>query len=235
MIRLAVVEDEDIYVEQITKYLEKYQKDWGKEIQTTRFSDGDGIVTEYKGDYDIILMDIQMRFMDGMSAAEYIRKLDSEVIIIFITSMTEYAVKGYEVDALDYMVKPIHYFSFAQKLDRAINRIKKEHKHYIFIPLEDGIQKLETDRIYYVESQSHTMDYHTKEGRYTSRAIMRELEETLSPLGFFRCEKGYLVNMKYVEGIQEDYCTVCGEQITVSRRKRKAFMDAMLKYMSGVI
>ena len=63
----------------------------------------------YSGDFDIILMDIQMKYMDGMTAAEQIRKLDSEVIIMFITNMTQYAIRGYEVDALDYVVKPVEY------------------------------------------------------------------------------------------------------------------------------
>lgn len=65
-----------------------------------------------------------MKFMDGMAAAEEIRKMDSEVIIIFITNMTQYAIRGYEVDALDYMLKPVNYFAFSQKLDKALNKVK---------------------------------------------------------------------------------------------------------------
>ena len=74
-------------------------------------------------------MDIQMRFMDGMTAAEKIRTLDHEVIIMFITNMIQYAVRGYEVDAMDYVVKPVEYFAFSQKLDKAIGRMKRQCRH----------------------------------------------------------------------------------------------------------
>lgn len=235
MIHLAVVEDEVLYMEQLTEYLERYQQESGNEIRITKFSDGDEIVADYKGDYDIILMDIQMRFMDGMSAAEQIRKLDQGVIIMFITNMTQYAIRGYEVDALDYMVKPIEYFAFSQKLDRAIGRMKKRDRQYISIPLEEGMQKLAVDEIYYVESQGHCMNYHTSKGVYVSRGTMKELEEVLTAYGFFRSGKGFLVNMEYVEGMQENCCVIRGEKLPVSRMKRKAFMDALAQYMSEVI
>lgn len=235
MIHLAIVEDEALYVQQLMEYLERFQRERGLEIRITRFSDGDGIVAGYKGDYDIILMDIQMRFMDGMSAAEQIRRMDQEVVIMFITNMTQYAIKGYEVDALDYMVKPIEYFSFSQKLDRAIGRVKKKEQHYISVPLEDGVQKLAVDDIYYVESQGHAMNYHTLKEIYVSRGTMKELEEILTPYGFFRSGKGFLVNMKYVDGVQENCCVIRGEKIPISRMKRKLFMDALVQYMSEVI
>ena len=235
MIHLAIVEDELLYVRQLMEYVEQYQRESGNEIKVTRFADGDEIVEGYTGEFDIILMDIQMRFLDGMSAAEQIRRLDQEVIIIFITNMTQYAIRGYEVDALDYMVKPIEYFSFSQKLDRAIRRLKKGDRHYISIPLEDGIQKLSIDEILYVESQGHAMNYHTLKDIYVSRGTMKELEEILVPYGFFRSGKGFLVNMKYVDGMKENCCLIRGERIPVSRMKRKPFMDALLQYMSEVI
>lgn len=235
MIHLAIVEDEMLYVQQLTEYLERYQKESGTKIRITRFSDGDEIVAEYKGDFDIILMDIQMRFMDGMSAAEQIRSMDQEVVIMFITNMTQYAIRGYEVDALDYMVKPIEYFAFSQKLNRAIGRIRKKDRHYISIPLEEGVQKLAVDEIYYVESQGHSMNYHTEKGNYASRGTMKELEEVLTPYGFFRSGKGFLVNMKYVDGVQENCCVIRGEKLPISRMKRKPFMDALVQHMSEVI
>ena len=82
MIRIAIVEDEDMYVQQFTGYLKEYQKTCEEELNVTIYRDGDGIVEQYKAQFDIILMDIQMRFMDGMSAAEEIRKVDSEVEIM---------------------------------------------------------------------------------------------------------------------------------------------------------
>ena len=99
MIQIAVVEDEEIYVKQLTEYIRKYQTERGRSIKVTVFGDGEDITENYSGGFDIILMDIQMQFMDGMTAAEKIRQMDQKVIIMFITNMIQYAVRGYEVDA----------------------------------------------------------------------------------------------------------------------------------------
>lgn len=110
MIRIAIVEDETVYKEQLIEYLKEFEQERSETLKIDTFSDGDEIVENYQAQFDIILMDIQMNFMDGMSAAEEIRKIDSEVVIIFITNLAQYAIKGYEVDALDYILKPISYF-----------------------------------------------------------------------------------------------------------------------------
>lgn len=120
MIKIAIVEDEQLYAKQLHEYLRKYEKENGEAIEVTIYSDGDQIVEKYQSQYDIILMDIEMKFMDGMSAAEEIRKIDTEVVIIFITNMTQYAIRGYAVDALDYVLKPVSYFALSQRLNRAI-------------------------------------------------------------------------------------------------------------------
>ena len=148
LIHIAIVEDEPLFVGQLTEYIRRYEKDSGRRIKITTFADGEDITDDYRGGYDIILMDIQMRFMDGMTAAEKIRTLDHEVIIMFITNMIQYAVRGYEVDAMDYVVKPVEYFAFSQKLDKAIGRIKRAVQVSISVPTEDGLQKLAVSDIY---------------------------------------------------------------------------------------
>lgn len=232
MIKIAIVEDEQVYIDQIQEFMNRFREDNAIEIECSIFRDGDEIAEEYKGGFDIILMDIQMRFMDGMTAAEKIRRFDSEVIIMFITNMTQYAIRGYEVDALDYMVKPIEYFSFSQKLLRAIGRIRKKEGHYITIPVESGVKKLSIEDIYYLESFGHRVVYHTKSGDYDSRGTMKELEGVFSDYGFYRSAKSYLVNMRYVDGVRNGSCIINGEELQISRQKRKDFMEALLKYMS---
>ena len=232
MIHIAIVEDEDIYIQQLTEYMERFQKEFSQEIRLSFFRDGDEIVEKYTADYNIILMDIQMQFMDGMTAAEKIREMDKKVIIMFITNMTSYAVRGYEVDALDYMVKPVEYFSFCQKLKRAIDRIPQSNENYLLLPVETGVLRLNVKEIYYVESYGHQMIFVTKHGNVQSRMTMKKAEEELLQYDFFRCAKSYLVNMKYVEGIQEGCCMIHGERLTVSRQKRKEFMEALVNYMS---
>ena len=234
MVKIAIVEDEITYIEKLIKYINQYQVESGNKIKVTKFMDGEDIANEYSGKYDIILMDIQMRFMEGMTAAEHIRQRDKEVIIMFITNMTQYAIRGYEVDALDYVLKPVEYFTFSQKLDRAIERLDKKDSFYITIPIDCGFQKIDVSSIYFVESQGHTLIYYTNKGTYTTRGKMKDLEDMLEIYGFFRIGKGYLVNIKLVDGIRKNSCVINGQELPISRSKKKDFIDCLVQYISGV-
>lgn len=157
MISIAIVEDEDSCAKQMEEYLARYADESGEVFETVRFCDGDEILENYRAQYDIILMDVQMKFMDGMTAAEEIRKVDPEVVIIFITNMAQYAIRGYAVDALDYVLKPVSYFAFSQRLERAIGRMKRRARRYMTIAIRGGARKLDISRILYVESQGHNL------------------------------------------------------------------------------
>ena len=231
MFRIAVVEDEDIYVSQLTEYLKKYEEETGETFTVTIYRDGDGITADYKAQFDIILMDIQMKFMDGMAAAEEIRKMDSEVIIIFITNMTQYAIRGYEVDALDYMLKPVNYFAFSQKLDKALNKVKNTRSFYVTLAVKGGLQKIDVANLIYVESQRHVLLYHVGKEVLSTRGNMQEVEKVLVPHGFFRSNKGYLVNLKYVDTVQDGCCVIGKDVLPIARARRKEFMETLTKYI----
>ena len=234
MINLAIVEDEDSYAQQLTEFVTRFQKESGNTFRITRFKDGDEITNGYRGQFDVILMDIEMKLMDGMTAAEEIRKLDQEVVIMFITNMTNYAIRGYQVDALDYVLKPVSYFAFSQKLDRAISRIKKSSSNIISIDIGTGVKKLDIDNIFYVESEGHNLNFYTSAGEFTIRARLSDFEQQLTPYNFFRSNKGYLVNLKYVDGVENGACMIAGKQLQISRARKNDFMSALTDYMAGL-
>ncbi len=233
MIHIAVVEDEALYRSQLAEYLETFQAEQKLSLKITYFSDGDEIVEHYRADYDIILMDIEMQFMDGMTAAEAIREMDQKVIIMFITNMTKYAIRGYQVDALDYVVKPVSYFSFSQKLLRAISRIETKPEHTVTISIQNGKRKVSISDIYYIESEGHNLNYHTKNGVFTQRQKMADAEAELTPFGFFRSNKGYLLNMDHVDGIRDGCALVNGQELLISRSRRNDFIAALADFMEG--
>ena len=179
MIKIAIVEDEAMYAKQLEEFLHQYEKENGEAFDITIYSDGDQIVNKYQSQYDIILMDVEMKFMDGMSAAEEIRKVDTEVVIIFITNMAQYAIRGYAVDALDYVLKPVSYFAFSQRLSRAIGRMKKRETKMIMVSMKGGTVRINIANIYYIESQGHTLILHTILGDYETTGTMKEMEEKL--------------------------------------------------------
>lgn len=236
MIQIAIVEDEREYASLLEQYLERYERESCQEFRITMFRDGDEIVENYRGQFDIILMDIEMEFMDGMTTAQEIRKTDQEVIIIFITNMAQYAIQGYAVDALDYVLKPVSYFAFTQRLGRAIARMKKRETKYVTINARTSVAKVPVNDIYWIESQGHRLTYHTSGRQYESTVnSMKEIEESLRAEHFFRCNKCYLVNLAHVRGMDDGCAIVNGSKIPVSRAKKSEFQKALTNYMGEVI
>lgn len=235
MIKIAIVEDEVLYADQLQEYLKKYEEEYRETFEISVFQDGDQIVHHYKAEYDVILMDVEMRFMDGMSAAEEIRKMDTEVVIIFITNMPQYAVRGYEVDALDYVLKPITYFAFAQRLNRAIERIKKRTKRVISVNIKGSQIRMPIESVYYIESQGHTLIFHGVNGEVEAPGTMKEIQEKLRVEHFFRGNKGYLINLAHVDRVVEGCAVVAGEELVLSRGRRKEFMEALAGFWGEAV
>ena len=236
MIKIAIVEDDSSYSRQLEEYLQKYQSEHGENFDVSTFTDGDTIVSGYHSQFDIILMDIEMRFMDGMSAAEEIRRMDKEVVIIFITNMPQYAIRGYAVEALDYILKPVSYFAFSQRLGRAISRMKKREQKSLIISVKGGTVRLAVSSIHYIESQGHNMIYHTASGEYISSGTMKDAEETLASLHFFRGSKWYLINLQQVQGLGDGCAKLKnGESVPLSRSRKKEFMEALAQYWTEVM
>ena len=235
MIKIAIVEDEHAYAMQLQEYLHIYEQENGEVFEISLFSDGDQIVNKYKPVYDIILMDVEMKFMDGMSAAEEIRKVDTEVVIMFITNMPQYAIRGYAVDALDYVLKPVSYFAFSQRLNRAIGRMKKRETKMISLSIKGGTVRLDVANVTYVESQGHTLIFHTVSGDYETTGTMKEMEKELAEQNFFRGYKGYLVNLAHVDGVKDGCAVVRGEYLLISRARKKEFLETLTKYWGEVM
>ena len=176
-------------------------------------------------------MDIEMKFIDGMTAAEEIRKVDSTVAIIFITNAPQYAIRGYEVGALDYILKPVSYFTFSQKFGRAVAKLKKRgSRKAITVPVKGGVMRMDLSDVYYIESEGHNLIYHTKDGSSVSSGTMKAVETAMEGMDFSRINKCYLVNLEHVDGVQDKYAIVHGDRLLVSRPRMKQFMQELTRY-----
>ena len=237
LLRVAIVEDDDSYAETLQEYLNKYEQENEVRFQVVRYEDGADLVEKYHGDFDILIMDIELKFMDGMTAAQHIRKMDSNVIIIFVTNMPQFALKGYQVDALDYVLKPISYYAFSQRLERALERMERRStKKYITLHLKGRVQKVNILNIMYIEALQHDLIYHMdRDGvTYTVRGIIKDLEANLKDYYFFRCHKGYLVNLAYVESVGGATVQIGEEQIPVAKLRKKELLNEFNRYISEV-
>ena len=226
MLRVAVVEDETEYRGLIQEMVGRYAKEYDLQIQTTAFPDGRELVQNYHK-FDILLMDIEMPHLNGMEAAQKIRELDKEVVIVFITNMAQYAIKGYEVDALDFILKPLNYYTFSMRFTRAVGRNR------ICLNLPDGAKFLGSREIYYVEIQNRMLHYHTKAGVFTIRGALKDVQEELEDWHFAKCNQCYLVNLKYVSEIRKNIAVVSGDELEISRRNRPAFLSAVVDFLGG--
>lgn len=233
MIKIALVEDDEHYREKLSGFLKRYEEETKEKLSVSVFSDGLDITEESREVFDIIFLDIQMRHMDGMTAAEKIRDRDKNVILIFITNLAQYAIRGYKVEAMDYLLKPVSYFVFSQELEKAMEKVRERTASYISIAQENGMARIDVSHITYIESQGHAITYHTKKEELQVRDSLKNIEQKLAGKGFSRCNNCYLVNLAYVEKVDKNTVTVFGKELAVSRPRKKDFMEALADFMGG--
>lgn len=233
MIRIAVVEDDPAYAGQLNRYIHEYESRYNLRFQISNYSDGLDIVDSYSAAFDIIFMDIEMRHMDGMQAARRIRKYDKDVIIIFITNLPQFSIQGYEVEAMDYVLKPINQFAFIQELRKALKKIGERSAFYLHIIKDNGMVRLNAAEICYVESQGHNVVVHARQGDYSTRDSIKNLEDKLRGQHFSRCNSGLLVNLAWVEQVEKNTVTVSGDTLPISRSRKKEFMEDLAAYVGG--
>ena len=232
--RIAIVEDDDRMRAQLKQYIFKYFEGREQSCKISVFSDGMEIMENYGADYDLIFLDIQMQQLDGMQTAEKIRQLDENVLLIFITNLANYAIKGYAVNALDFVLKPVNYLMLKQLLQRVEKLLSGRTKKYITLPMEKGLTRMDTSQIYYVETDNHAVCIYTGKGVYRLRETMKNMESMLNDYDFYRCNSCYLINLAHVEQVEHSKLIVAGQELTISRPRYKAFMEALTKYIGGI-
>lgn len=234
MIRIAIVEDDATFRETLTGYLRRMEKEGAGEYKFSIdcYQDGLSFLDSYRSDYQIVLMDIEMPYMDGMKAAQKLRELDDTVCLIFITNMAQYVFKGYEVNAMDFILKPVTYETFSFKMEKAVTAAGRFGRQEKLLKTENGYARIDVSDIYYIEVVQHKLLYRTIRGEFEVWGIMAKAEEEFSPLGFARCNVSYLVNLRHVTEVHSDYVTVGGNALKISRSYKKNFMQSMMLFYS---
>lgn len=227
MIHIAIVEDDDGAQEQLAQCLLQYQQEYGVFFQLHYFKNGITFLSNTTTMFDIIFMDIEMPHLNGMETAARMRKLNSSSCLIFVTNMAQYAIKGYEVDAMYFLLKPVSYSKLAFKLQKAIAVAENRKKDEVIIKLKSGLARIPISSILYVEVLSHRIAYHTNQEIIETWASLKQVENQLKPYGFARCNASYLVNLRAVKKIEDDFVMVHGEKLTMSRGKKQAFIAAL--------
>lgn len=225
MIKIAICEDEkdqqELIKENISKIFEGLDIKYNLEI----FDSGEALLKNYSNNIDIILLDVQMGKINGMDTARKIRILDDKVEIIFITSLMEYVLDGYEVRAYRYLIKPVKYEKLKENIINCIKEIDIKNK-YIVVKEQGSQIKLDISEITYAEVQKETITIHTLSKVYKINGTMNNIEKNIDCNRFFRCHKSFLINLEQVKSIKQ-YVAILesNEEVPISRHRFKETKD----------
>lgn len=222
MIRVAVVDDEKVCTDTLTEYLKRYEKQTGEKIAVSAFNQSIDFVSDYRPEYDVIFLDIEMPLLNGLQSAKKIRAMDDVVCIVFVTNMAQYAIKGYEVQAFDFVVKPIKYDAFRLKMKKIVDLVKEKETEEVVINSAGTIMRIKLKDVLYVEVMGHSLVYHMADGKeYTCPGQLSSTEEQLKKHNFSRCNNCYLVNLRRVTSITATDVVVGDVPVQISRRRKK--------------
>lgn len=230
---IAIVEDEKKEAEWLARLIEKYSAEHDITLACKVFNDGLDFLSGSKQQFEIVFLDIQMPFVDGLSVAAKLRQIDTNVIIVFVTNMVQYAIKGYEVEASDFIVKPIEYNVFEYKFKRILSLAKKRIATDIVISGGGGQLRVSAGDIDYVEVSGHKVIYHINGRGIESWDVLANVYEMLKPFDFCYCNSCYIVNLNHVRSVSGDMADVNGVQLKISRGKKKEFLRRLSLNMTG--
>ncbi len=234
MIRIAIVEDDKKALAKLKEYLEEYRQVKDLQFFIQHYPNGLEFIEEQQR-FDIIFMDIEMPIMDGLEAAKRLRKVDETACLIFVTKMAQLAVKGYEVSAMDFLIKPVQYFEFGLRMDRVTAYLKTLPKDEVVLESKSGMQRLDLSEILYIEAFAHEMVFHTTRGEYSVYGTLKEYEERFSDKNCARLAKSFLVNLKHVLSYTKDEIMLSNqEKLTISRSYKKAFLNSLTRYFGEI-
>ena len=231
VLRVAIVEDDIDFSNKIKEYLDRFSSETGRIIRYEHFEDGKAFIDGWPDEFELILFDIEMPRMDGMEAARQIRKNNVSAIIIFITSLAQYAYKGYEVEALDYMLKPINYAAFSLRMQKVLLKTKSSDIR-LKIGGSTNQRFMPVSEIYYIESLGHNLTYHTKNGQFSenTRQSLKTLESTLADYGFARANGSVIVSLRYVKKINGNVIEMPDGIIEMTRTMKDSFLSELLRF-----
>ena len=235
MIRVTVVEDDPVAAVRLVGHLRQFERAHGVPLDIVVLPGGDALVDDYRADADLIFLDIAMDGLDGFSAAQRVRQVDDRVEIVFTTNLPSHAVRGYEVGALAFLLKPLHYADVAREIGRAVDRVRSHRRESAVVVPVDGVPtRLSVDGIVFLESGRRRTFVRTVDARYAVPRALKWVEEELAGQQIYRINNCYVVNLAHVVAVDRQDCVVStGERLAISRLRRTAFVAALTEHLAG--
>ncbi|MEG2640553.1 MAG: LytTR family DNA-binding domain-containing protein [Bacilli bacterium] len=234
MIKIAIVEDNKEDAKQFKEYIKQYQEEQKVIFDIKIFSSGIIFLEEYQGNFDIIFMDIDLPGQNGLETSKILRERDAKVVLIFLTNLAKYAIKGYSVNAFDFIAKPITYFSFSTMLKRALTKCSFEKGTDVTINNQGVIVKVDVDSILYIEVYNHRLIFHTDSGDFSEWKSLSSIENEYVSYGFAKGSASFLINLRRVKCIFGNQVSLDnGTPVYLSRSQKKLFAQKFSEFISG--
>lgn len=228
----AIVDDDAVVLRTLRSFILRAANELGISADVTCFQDPFDLIEDYDSGFDLIFLDIEMPQMDGMSLAHQIREVDENVCLVFVTNMAQFALKGYEVSAADFIVKPVTYETFAFKFRRALRNIELHREHDFILKADDGrLVRAAVSTIAYIEKNGNYLIFHVGEDTFRERGSLAARATELEAYKFAQINSGCFVNLRRVDSFDTAVVIVDGEALPLSRRRRTAFVDTLMDYL----
>lgn len=235
MYKIAIVDDDVEVTQRFAAYCQQFAAEEGIELSVQQFNSSEVFLEFYQEQaaYDLLLLDIEMGEMTGMEAAQAIRQYDQDVTIIFVTNMIQYAIQGYAVDALDFVVKPVDYDDVAFRLKRALQAIKHRKKEVLEFATLEGDISLSSQDLLFVEVQGGNLTIYTTKQVYHAIGTLKEIESRLSSKLFAKPHKSFLVNLAHVDRINGQTIFIGDREIPIGRPSKREFLSSFARFVGG--
>ena len=234
--RIAICEDDATQAQALRRKIELWAAQAQATVLVEHFESGESFLGKWSDQYtyDMAFLDIQMKLVDGMELAKMIRKIDSAMTIIFVTGLRDFVFRGYEVQALRYLLKPIKQSDCSEALDLAYSIYKNKRDDLFVIRVETQSVRLLLNDIYYFEMRSHYVDVKTNRGNYSYKERIGDLQARLPKARFFMCNRSIIVNLYYVHVINPEMLRLdTGEVLPVAKSRWKQLNEAFIAFHAG--
>ena len=235
MINIGICEDELHYRVNIKDMLGDILSTYSINYKIYEFSSGEELLSNYPKDLDILIMDIQMKLINGMDTARKIREFDQNLEIIFMTSFSEFMQEGYEVKAYRYILKPISERKISRNILPCINEIMKKKNNYLTINVKNYVDRIKIDSIVYIETDRPNILIYTNDNKYTTKMSISKIDKILREHGFFRCHNSYIVNLKLVESMNSNTLKIGEKYIPISKYRVKELKLALTNILGDIL
>ena len=231
MISIAVCDDEMLDGCNMVKAIKEILGKTRTPFIVRQFQSGSDLLNAIEN-FDVIFLDIIMGGLNGMKTAQILREKSFEKILIFMSASRDYVFEAYDVEAFQYLVKPVDYVKLERVLQKAVKKLENHSQEFIIINQERTRKKLMLSEIYYFEIRGRVISIHGVDGIFDYYGQIGILEKELKEKGFFRCHKSFLINLKYVDSYNRQKVILdTGEKIAIAKRRYEAFGQEILEYM----